>query len=165
MAAAAGALVILTFFPHARTSTIPNLAVVRFDAADDPPALRNLADELTDDVTVRMAAASGGHYRVIGNAAILRTPREQRDLRAIASTLRCSYAVLGQVEATGKRILILAHLIRLSDLTHIRVVRFERQTDDPASLESQVTAEIASQFAAQMSNQPDRAGSFRAGSR
>lgn len=156
----------VSFLLRASSPSIPNLAVVRFDAGTNMSTMRDLADELTDDVTVRLTSASNGRYRVIGNASILRTPRDQRDLRLIASSLQCKYAVLGQVQATGDQVLILAHLIRLSDLTHIWVVRFERKVGGGSSMpESQVAEEIASQFAAIMSNQPDRAASFRAGSR
>ena len=143
---------------------IPNLAVVRFDGETDTPAARTLADEITDDVTVRLTAASDGHYHVIGNDSLLRAPRDQRDLRAIASSLHCRYAVLGQVRTEGDRVLVLAHLIRLSDLTHIWVVRFEGNAVDPTTLESQVAEEIASQFAAKMSNKPESAASFGGGS-
>ena len=153
------------FLLGVKIPSAPNLAVVRFDTWSSTPAMRALADELTDDVTVRLTSGSNGHYRVIGNASILRAPREQRDLRVIASSLKCKYAVLGQVQADGDRILVLAHLIRLSDLTHIWVVRFERRADDPSSMESEVAAEIASQFADTMSNRPDSASSFRAGTR
>jgi DNA-binding winged helix-turn-helix (wHTH) protein/TolB-like protein len=160
---AATVIAIGTFaFLWAKIPAVPNLAVVRFDTGTSKPTMRALADELTDDVTVRLTSASNGHYRVIGNASILRAPREQRDLRSIASSLRCKYAVLGQVEADGDRVLVLAHLIRLSDLTHIRVVRIERKAADPSMLESQMAEEIASQFAASMSNRPDGASSFRA---
>ena len=150
-------------FLWAKLPHVPNLAVVRFDTVTSAPSMRALADVLTDDVTVRLTSASNGHYRVIGNASILRAPREQRDLQSIASSLRCRYAVLGQVQTDGDKVLVLAHLIRLSDLTHIRVVRFERKADDPSILESQVAEEIASQFAASMSDRPDSASSFGAG--
>lgn len=165
MGATAIVLAVVAFVLRASTSSIPNLAVVRFDAGTNMPTLRDLADELTDDVTVRLTSASNGRYRVIGSASILRTPRDQRDLRVIASSLQCKYAVLGQVQANGDQVLVLAHLIRLSDLTHIWVVRFERKVGDSSMLESQVAEEIASQFAAIMRNQPDSAASFRAGSR
>ncbi len=169
LAAAVGAtalaLGLLSFYLRTRHLSVPNLAVVRFDAGKNRPDLQGMADELTDDVTVRLTSANDGHYRVIGNASILRVPREQRDLRSIESSLGCRYAVLGQVEGDGDRILILAHLIRLSDLTHVWVVRYERKTDDPSSLESQVAEQIASQFAAVMAGHPDSAASFGAGNR
>jgi len=163
MGAIAIVLGTVAFVLRANRSSVPNLAVVRFDAGTNMSTMRDLADELTDDVTVRLTSASNGRYRVIGNASILRIPRDQRDLRVIASSLQCKYAVLGQVQANGDQVLVLAHLIRLSDLTHIWVVRFERKVGDSSMVESQVAEEIASQFAAVMRNQPDRAASFRAG--
>lgn len=105
---------------------IPNLAVVRFDADTDTALARGLATSLTDDVVIQLTAGSQKHYRVIGNADLLREPREKRNLQSIASSLHCGYAVLGQVQSDGSKVLILAHLIRLSDDTHISVVRIER---------------------------------------
>lgn len=141
----------------------PNLAVVRFDSETNSPITQALADELTDDVTVRLTSASDGRYRVIGNAAILRTPRAQRDLRVIGSSLNSRYTVLGQVWADGDKVTVLAHLIRLPDLTHIWVVRFERKGEEATKVEAEAAAEIAAQLAASMHNQPDKAGSFQAG--
>ncbi|WP_348261212.1 winged helix-turn-helix domain-containing protein [Telmatobacter sp. DSM 110680] len=154
------ALGVVMYLSVASASNSPNLAIMRFDADSNSPQTQRLASNLTDDVVVQLASRSGGHYRVIGNAGILRAPREQRDLAAVASTLRCKYAVLGQVKADGNKILILAHLIRLSDLTHIEVVRIERRLDDPMTVESDAAARITSQFAAKMANHPEQAASF-----
>lgn len=157
-----GAVVYLSgaYLSGASASKVPNLAVLRFDAETSVPAAQKLADNLTDDVVVQLASRSGGHYRVIGNASILRAPRAQRDLPTIASSLNCKYAVLGQVQADGNKILILAHLIRLSDQTHIEVVRIERKLDDPMTIESQAVTEVAARFAARMADHPERATSF-----
>ena len=138
----------------------PNLAVVRFDAAPGAAAAQKLADNLTDDVVVQLSSRSGGHFRVIGNASILRSPRADRDLATIASSLHCKYVVLGQVQTDGNQVLILAHLIRLSDLTHIEVVRLERKLDEPMAIESEAAGRIASRFAAKLENHPERAASF-----
>jgi TolB-like protein len=64
------------------------------------------------------------------------------------------------VKADGNKVLILAHLIRLSDLTHIEVVRLERKLDDPMTIESEAAGEVASRFAAKLENHPERAASF-----
>src|SRR5579863_5101691 len=153
------------YLPGTRIGGAPNLAVIRFDAEASTPSAQKLADSLTDDVVVQLASRSGGHYRVIGNAGILREPRGQRDLSGIASKLHCKYAVLGQVQADGNKVLILAHLIRLSDLTHIEVVRIERNVDDPMTVESDAAATVASRFAAKMAEHPENAASFPSSSR
>ncbi|MFL6426688.1 MAG: hypothetical protein ACJ71S_00480, partial [Acidobacteriaceae bacterium] len=144
-----------------RDRSVPNLAVVRFDTETDTPAMKAMADSITDDLVIRLTAASDGRYRVIGNASILRQPREQRDLRAIGASLHSDYAVLGQVRSEGNnKVLILAHLIRLSDLTHIWVVRFECNPDGGLSFVSDAASQIAAQFSNRMMHQPDRAASF-----
>ena len=73
------------------------------------------SDALTDNVVEQLTSESNSGYRVIGNAQILRLPREQRDLKAIASSLHAGYVVLCQVQTNGAQVRILAHLIRLSD--------------------------------------------------
>jgi DNA-binding winged helix-turn-helix (wHTH) protein/TolB-like protein len=162
MGIAALALGAVVYLSGADARNDPNLAVLHFDSESNEPAAQTLANNLTDDVVVQLSSLSGGHYRVIGNAHILRSPRDQRDLSAIASSLRCKYAVLGQVQVDGDKILILAHLIRLSDLTHIEVVRIERKLGDPIAVESQAASEVASHFAAKMADHPERAASFPA---
>lgn len=104
-----------------------------------------------------MTSQSHGGYRVIGNAQILRLPRGQRDLKAIASSLRAGYVVLGQNDT---QIRILAHFIRLPDQTHIWVVRMDHPLADPLSLESEAASKIAAEFSARMSADPRRAASF-----
>lgn len=139
---------------------VPILAVVRFDNETGDPRFVRFSDALTDNVVEQLTSQSQGGYRVIGNAQILRLPREQRDLKAIASSLRAGYVVLGQVQRNDTQIRILAHLIRLPDQTHIWVVRMDRPLADPLSLESEAASKIAAEFSARMSADPRRAASF-----
>ena len=155
------AIVAVMYHLHgAASQDIPNLAVVRFDADTDTAPARAFATSLTDDVIVQLTAESNRRYRVIGNADILREPREKRNLQSIASSLQCGYVVLGQVQFDGSKILILAHLIRLSDYTHISVVRIERSLNSPQALESEAASQIAATFATKMGDRPVKAASF-----
>ena len=138
----------------------PMLAVLPFDNVSADSRLTQFSDALSDNVVEQLTSRSRGAYRVIGNAKILRLPREQRDLEAIASSLHAGYAVLGQVETNGAQIRILAHLIRLSDQTHIWVVRMDRPLADPLTLELEAAGKIASEFSMRMSADPDKAPSF-----
>jgi len=149
----------------AANSPTTMLAVARFDNETGDAALNRFADGLTDNVVEQLTVRSGEKYRVIGNAEILRAPREQRDLRVIATSLDAQYVVLGQVQANGEQVRILAHLIRLADQTHIWVVRLERPRGDELKLEADAAAQIASEFAARMAQQPEKAPSFVPGSR
>jgi DNA-binding winged helix-turn-helix (wHTH) protein/TolB-like protein len=125
---------------------LPIIAVLRFDNETANPDLATFTDGLTDNVVERLTSMSQGQYNVIGNAQILRLPRSERDLKAIASSLGAAYVVLGQVQRSGTQTRILAHLIRLPDQTHIWVVRMDRTLDVPLDVESQVAQKVAAEF-------------------
>src|SRR5262249_2936643 len=105
--------------------------------------LSRFSDNLTDTVTVQLTAVSGGRFDVIGNAAILRRPRQERDLRAIASSLNAGFIILGQVQRDQQRVRVLAHLIRMPEQTHITVSR----TDDVPEATLAEADEIATKIA------------------
>src|SRR5581483_310694 len=67
------------------------VAVARFDNETGDPGMVRFADEITDNLVVLLAGESGNAFDVVGNAAILRRPRNDRDLRAIAESLRARY--------------------------------------------------------------------------
>src|SRR5207245_2501791 len=114
------------WYRPAADQTSTTIAVVRFDNETANPDFDRFADALTDTVVAQLTASGAGRYQVIGNAAILRGPRERRDLRAIASSLGVGYVVLGQVQLSGARIRVLAHLIRMPEQTHVWVTRLDR---------------------------------------
>jgi TolB-like protein/DNA-binding winged helix-turn-helix (wHTH) protein len=137
------------YWLHARAvgKKVPTVAVLRFDNETADPTVTRFSDGLTDSVVERLTAVSEGRYDVIGNAAILRLPREQRDLQAIAASLGANYVVLGQVQSNGAQTRILAHLIRLPDQKHLWVVRTDRQVADPLALEAEIAQQVAAEFA------------------
>ena len=93
-----------------------------------------------------MTSAGQGQFEVIGNVAILRRSREQRDLKAIATSLGVGYVVIGQVQLSGPRIRVLAHLIRMPEQTHLWVTRLDREAADPLAMQLEIAQIIASQF-------------------
>jgi DNA-binding winged helix-turn-helix (wHTH) protein/TolB-like protein len=126
----------------------PIVAVLRFDNETNDPGATQFSDGLTDNVVERLTALSLGKYDVIGNARILRLPRDQRDLKAIASLLHASYVVLGQVQNNGAQSRILIHLIRLPDQKHLWVARLDRTITDSDSLrlESEAAQKVGAEF-------------------
>jgi len=138
----------------------PILVVERFDNETGDPSVTRFSDALTDNVVEQLTSQSSGRYRVIGNAQILRLPREQRDLKIIASTLHAAYVVLGQVQSNNGQIRILAHLIRLPDQTHVWVVRTDRTLEDPLGVESEVAQKIAAEFSPRMPQPSARSASL-----
>jgi len=123
------------------------VAVARFDNETGDPGFTRFSDYLTDTVVEQLTATAGARFEVVGNAAILRTSRNQRDLSAIAATLHANYVVLGQVQRDSGRVRVLGHLIRLPDQTHVKVARIDdaglqtlAETSDVATRITQVLA-------------------------
>ena len=123
------------------------VAVARFDNDTGNKDYDRFADALTRSVTAELSAAGAGRYGVIGKAAILRAPRDRRDLAAIGSSLGVSYVVLGQVQRSTLGIRVLANLIRLPDQTYIRVASLERKVSDTKKMQAEIALSIADQFA------------------
>lgn len=124
----------------------PIVAVLRFDNETGDPDMTRFSDAVTDMLVTELTAKGDGNYRVIGNARELRVPREQRDLKAVTSSLGASYVILGQVQRNGNQTRILAHLIHLPEQTHVWVTRIEQNLDNPLTLESRVAQTVADQF-------------------
>lgn len=144
LAVSAALLLFLAAWLLPRPAHPPVIAVARFDNQTGSADFDRIADALTDLTVADLADAAGTRYGVVGNAAILRRPRETRDLSAIASSLNAAYVVLGQVQRTGAQTRVLAHLIRLPQQTHLWVVREDRM-DLPAG-----EAGLAHRIAAEM---------------
>jgi DNA-binding winged helix-turn-helix (wHTH) protein/TolB-like protein len=123
-----------------------NVAVVRFDNETGDPTLSRLSVGLTDTLVEQLTRASQDRFRVIGNASVLRLPRDQRDLAVIASTLHAQFIVLGQVQRSGSQARVLAHLIRMPDQTHVWVMRIDKPLDDTLAFQSSVAQQVASEF-------------------
>jgi DNA-binding winged helix-turn-helix (wHTH) protein/TolB-like protein len=131
----------------ANASQLPIIAIVRFDNETGNPEATRFSDSLTDNLVERLTALGDGHFAVIGNAQILRAPREGRDLVSIGVSLHAKYIVIGQVQNSGDNTRILAHLIRLPEQTHMKVMRMEDRTlTQLLSVETEVAQKIADQF-------------------
>lgn len=122
------------------------VAVARFDNETGDASFDRFADALTDSVTEKLTVFAAGRYGVIGNAAILRVPRNRRDLLAIGSSLNAGYVVLAQVRRDSSHCFVLAHLIRLPDQTHVAVTELNCSAIDPLQLPSDFADGIATRF-------------------
>jgi len=60
--------------------------------------------------------------------------------------------VLGQVQPSGARVRVLAHLIRLPEQTHVWVTRVERPVDDPLAVQLDIAETIAREISQHLSS-------------
>jgi DNA-binding winged helix-turn-helix (wHTH) protein/TolB-like protein len=132
--------------PFFTSSSPVKIAVALFDNETGSSELDSFVKGLTDQVVAQLTMSGLDRYLVIGNASVLRIPREQRDLNTIASTLGSSYIVLGQLQRSGDRFRVLAHLIRMPDQTHVGVTRTELPLEDLLKLQSDLARQIADEF-------------------
>ena len=97
---------------------------------------------LSDLVVEHLTKIDPARIAVIGNAAILRQPRNTRNLKAVAANVKADYVLLGQLQKGDTGLRFITHFIRLKDEAHLKANRL--QVDDPnlAGLESAVVNEF-----------------------
>src|SRR5262249_1745421 len=146
---------------RAKRGALPIIAVARFDNETVDPTLTAFADALTDDVVAQLTNSGMGHFSVIGNAHLLRVPRDQRDLSVIGTQLNAKYIVLGQVMSAGNQTRIIAHLIRLPEQTHLWVARLDRSPLTASADEGEIAEKISVAFSPRLSADIDSGYSSR----
>ena len=122
------------------------IAVLPFDNETGVGDLDRYATNLTDLVVSQLTRSGRERFDVIGNALVLRTPRSQRDLVAIADSVKAGYVVIGQVQRDQAHLRVLAHLIRVPDQKHLWVVRLERPVDGTLMPAMDAAQQISSEF-------------------
>jgi DNA-binding winged helix-turn-helix (wHTH) protein/TolB-like protein len=142
IAAAAGAAI----FRGVRSPDLPIVAIAGADNETGDPSLARFGGVLVDTLVEQLTTRGAGRFAVVGNAAILRVPRDQRDLGRIAAALRARYVILTEVQRDEQRLRVLAHLIRLPEQTHIRVSRTDGIVDRTLPSTDAIAARIAATF-------------------
>lgn len=140
------ALVVAGWVAMARPWTAPPrlvIAVSVFDNETGDSAHDAFVTRMSDAVVARLAEDESRGLQVIGNEAVLRRPRDQRDLELIRAETRAEFVVLGQLQPDPGGLRIIAHLIRLDDGTHAWAERFVRDPGNLDGLEDQVAESVA----------------------
>ncbi len=141
---AAGAVIAVSAYRLRAGRPQTRVAVILFDNETGRPDVSRLSQGLTDATVFALTADP--KLAVIGNAAVLRTPRPFRDLALVRDTLHADFIVVGQVQTVDGRILVRAHLIRAADEAHVWV-NAARMEDSEAALQSTVSSSIAAAVA------------------
>jgi DNA-binding winged helix-turn-helix (wHTH) protein/TolB-like protein len=126
----------------------PAIAVVPFENETGSPVFAQTAKNLSDATVARLASPERlSIVRVIGNASALRFTFVPRDLQSMGRSLDAEFIVLGQVKRDERRVRVVAHLIRVSDQTHVWAATYDRDTFDlPA--QSDIAEAIAGEVVA-----------------
>lgn len=118
------------------------VAVSIFDNETGDAQYDRLVAGLSDLVVAHLTTLDEARIGVIGNAAVLRQPRNIRNLKAVAAGLKADYLVLGQLQRADTGFRFITHLIRLSDETHLKANRLQMPDGNVSGLETAVVAEF-----------------------
>ncbi len=105
----------------------PIVAVSIFDNETGDSRYDRAVHALSDTVVDRLTGLGPSQVGIIGNAAILRMPRNERDLDRIEAQTGASHVILAQLQPLKGELSLLMHLIRLDDGTHLWTRRTARR--------------------------------------
>ena len=97
---------------------------------------------LSDLVVERLTKVDPNRIAVVGNAAVLRQPRNIRNLKAVAQNIQADYVLLGQLQRGETGLRFITHFIRLRDEAHLKANRLAVADDRLAGLETAVVEEF-----------------------
>jgi len=135
---------------HRAAATPPKVVVIPFHNETGSADLDRVAKGVSDVAVARLAAPDRlSHLRVIGNAADVFFSFKPRDMKAMGQALGAQYLVLGQLKRDARHFRIIAHLIRVSDQTHVWATTFDRDSLDLA-VQAAIAEDIAKAVSAHM---------------
>ena len=118
------------------------IAVSVFDNETGNAAYDRPIASLSDLVVEHLTKVDPDRIAVIGNAAVLRQPRNIRDLKAVARSVRADYVLLGQLQRGETGLRFITHFIRLRDEAHLKANRLPMADDKLGGLEAAVVQEF-----------------------
>ena len=122
---------------------LPKIVVVPFRNETGSPDLDRAAKGVSDATVARLAAPERlAHLLVIGNASDLTFSFKPANMKAMGESLGAQYLLLAQLKRDDQRLRIVAHLIRVSDQTHLWAKTYDRDTLDLAQ-QAAIAEEIA----------------------
>jgi TolB-like protein len=127
-------LLAVWFFVNRRADAIL-IAVSVFDNETGVTEYDRPIAGLSDLVVTNLANLAPGRLAVIGNAEVLRRPRNIRNLKAVADGIHADYVLLGQLQQGETGLRFVTHFIRLRDMAHLKANRLQLSGSGISGLE------------------------------
>ncbi len=118
------------------------IGVSIFDNETGMPEYDRLVAGLSDLVVERLTKLDQQRIAVVGNAAVLRQPRNIRNLKTVAESLKADYVLLGQLQKGEGGLRFITHFIRLRDEAHLKANRLTMPGGGVEGLEEAVVGEF-----------------------
>jgi TolB-like protein len=133
---------------RAAETRTPKIVVVPFHNETGSPDFDRAAKGVSDAAVARLVTPERlTRLRVIGNAGDLTFSFRPQNMKAIGESLGAQYLILGQLKKDDRGLRIVAHLIRVSDQTHVWARTYDTQTLDLPQ-QASIAEEIAQSVAA-----------------
>jgi DNA-binding winged helix-turn-helix (wHTH) protein/TolB-like protein len=142
LAAVSVGLVVATFMSPPGPENIVHVAVSVFDNETGQAEYDRTVAGLSDLVVERLSKMDPERIAVVGNAAVLRQPRNIRNLKGIADNVHAEYVLLGQLQRGESGLRFITHFIRLRDEAHLRANRLMVADEKLTGLEGAVVEEF-----------------------
>ena len=145
------------FNPFAGGSSPPPHVVIGVSIFDNETGLAEhdrLVAGLSDLVVARLTELDRDRLAVVGNAAVLRQPRNIRNLKTVAQSLDADYVLLGQLQKGETGLRFITHFIRLRDEAHLKANRLTMADGGVTGLEAAVVEEFERAVREHVLNRP-----------
>jgi len=130
----------------------PKIVVVPFHNETGDAGFDRVAKGVSDAAVARLAAPDRvASLLVIGNADV-RFSFKPREMKATGESLGAQYLLLGQLKKDDRGFRVVAHLIRVSDQTHLWAKTYDSDTLDlpqQGSIAEAIAGTVADQFSKQ----------------
>lgn len=125
----------------------PRIVVVPFHNETGSADLDRVAKGVSDATVARLATPERlSHLLVIGNATDLTFSFKPANMKVMGESLGAQYLLLGQMKRDDRRMRIVAHLIRVSDQTHLWAKTYDSDALDlpqQASIAEEIARSVA----------------------
>ncbi|HET7841451.1 MAG TPA: FlgO family outer membrane protein, partial [Terriglobia bacterium] len=105
-----------------------------------------LADGMTEEMITALGGLNPEELGVIARTSVMTFKGSARPVREIGKNLGVDYVLEGSVTREGKRVRVIAQLIRVSDQTHLWAGNYDSDSPDILASENQVAGAIAAQI-------------------
>lgn len=134
--------VAVTLLNPPEPENLVHVAVSVFDNETGQVEYDRTVAGLSDLVVERLTKLDPERIGVVGNAAVLRQPRNIRNLKAVAEGVHAEYVLLGQLQRGESGLRFITHFIRLKDEAHLKANRLTIADEKLTGLEAQVVEEF-----------------------
>ncbi len=131
---------------HVFTGQRRMLAVLPFENLTGDASQEYFTDGLTEEMITQLGRVDPSRLGVIARTSVMNYKGARKPLTEVGRELGVEYVLEGSVRRDGGKVRVTAQLIQLSDQTHLWAQEYDRELRDILVIQSDISAEIASEI-------------------